>query len=83
MKGEKWGQFVNRYGDWGRDVALYVAQRRGGMKLRELGEKVGGLDYSAVSESIRTFERRKLKNAEVRAAYEQVIENLNLEMRPL
>ena len=68
VKGERWGQFVNRYGDWGRDLALWIARRRGGMTLRDLGEKAGGKDYSAVSEAIRQFDRKQRKNAPARDA---------------
>jgi len=79
IKRESWAAFVNRYGDWGRDLALWIARRRGGMSLRELGAQAGGLDYSAVSEAIRTFERKRLNRAEVRRAYKATCTILNLE----
>jgi len=70
-KGERWERFCNRHGDWGRDMALLLARRCSGMSLKELGAKVGGLDYGAVSEAIRRMERRintdhKLKEHYVR-----------------
>ena len=58
IKGEKWRDFRDRYGDWGRDLTLYLGQRRCGMRLKELGERVGGLDYGSVSVSIRRLEQR-------------------------
>lgn len=79
IKGESWGDFANRYGDWGRDLALWIARRRGGMTLKELGHCAGGMDYSAVSEAIRTFERVRLKTAEVRLAHQRACQYLNLE----
>jgi hypothetical protein len=79
IKGERWQDFVDRHGDWGRDLALWVARRRGGMMLKELGEEAGGMDYSAVSEAIRYFERHRMKRAEVRSALKQVVQFLNLE----
>ena len=79
IKGERWEQFADRYGDWGRDLALWIARRRGGLTLRELGMKAGGMDYSAVSEAIRQFDRKKHKNPEVRNALKRSREILNLE----
>ena len=62
-----------------RDLALWIARTRGGVTLRELGEKAGGLDYSAVSEAIRRFERKQLKTSPVRGALNRVLEMLNME----
>ena len=79
VKGGKWEAFFNQYGDWGRDLALWIARTRGGMSLRELGEKSGGLDYSAVSEAIRRFEHKQLKASHVRVALNRVLKMLNME----
>lgn len=80
VKGEKWEQFRNRHGDWGRDLAFWIARRRGGMTLKALAQKVGGMDYSAVSEAVRNFERRRLTTASARKVYKPVVELLNFEM---
>jgi len=69
VKRESWEEFRDRYGDRGRDLALWVGRRHGGLTLRELGEAVGGMDDSAVSEAIRHFQRRRLPRAEVRGRY--------------
>jgi hypothetical protein len=79
VKQEKWDAFSDRYGDWGRDMAFWVARRRAGMTLTQLGEKAGGLDYSAVSEAIRRFEHKKLNREEVKKALCRVLEILNME----
>jgi putative transposase len=79
VKGEEWSRFAERYGDWGRDLALWIGRRRGGMTLRELGAKAGGMDYSAVSEAIRAFERVYLQRAAVRRAQKSVCHYLSLE----
>ena len=79
VKGERWDQFVDRHGDWGRDLVLWIARRRGGMTLRELGEKAGGMDYSAVSEAIRQFDRKHRKSVSARDALKRSLEILNLE----
>jgi len=79
VKGEPWSSFVDRHADWGRDLALWIASRRCGMMLRELGERVGGMDYSAVSEAIRHFERVGTRIEAVRDARSRVLQILNLE----
>ena len=80
VKGETWEKFRDRHGDWGRDLALAVARRCTGMTLRELGERVGGLDYAAVSEAIGYFERQRMGRKDVREARKRVEQFLNLEM---
>ncbi len=77
VKGEPWEGFRDRYGDWGRDLALWVARRHCGLTLRALGEAAGGMDYSAVSEAVRHFQRRWLPRPEVRSALRDVIRILN------
>ncbi len=37
VKGEKWSGFVNRYGDWGRDMPLYLGRKRCQLKIRGVG----------------------------------------------
>ncbi|MBU1693509.1 MAG: hypothetical protein KKC51_06050 [Verrucomicrobia bacterium] len=77
-KGESWDAFADRHGDWGRDLALWVARRRAGMTLRNLGVVAGGMDYSAVSEAIRYFERKRWNSREVIRARTRVLQFLNL-----
>jgi hypothetical protein len=45
IKGERWEDFSNRYADWGRNLLLTLAFRYGGLKLKQLGDLAGGLDY--------------------------------------
>ncbi|MDZ4197922.1 MAG: hypothetical protein U1E27_01405 [Kiritimatiellia bacterium] len=52
VKGEKWADFVDRYGDWGRNMAFWMARRHGDLALKEIGHAVGEMDYSAVSEAL-------------------------------
>jgi putative transposase len=56
MKREKWVEFVNRHGDWGRDAVLWAARKWSGLTLREIGKKAGGMDYGAVSQAVRHIE---------------------------
>ncbi|MBZ5536045.1 MAG: transposase [Acidobacteriia bacterium] len=58
VKQESWSQFRDRHGDWGRDLALWLAWKQGRWSLRELGERVGGIDYTSVSTALKRFQDR-------------------------
>jgi hypothetical protein len=60
LKEESWQQFVDRQGDWGRDLALYLGRKQGGLKLKELGAEVG-IDYASVGMAIKRFEQRRVR----------------------
>src|SRR5437867_12217435 len=50
-------EFSGRHGDWGRDAALWLGRRQGRLKLAELGQSVGGMDYATVGKAIIRFAR--------------------------
>ena len=53
-----WDRFHSRYGDEGRPLALYLARKRSGLTLCEIGEKAGGVEYKAVSAAVQRFAKR-------------------------
>jgi REP-associated tyrosine transposase len=55
---EPWEEVSQRHGNPGRELAMLIARRYGGMSLREIGEAVGGLKYPAVSDAIRRTSSR-------------------------
>ncbi len=65
LKGEKWESFRDRYADPGRDVALWLAREHGGLRLRELGERAGGLTYHSVSRALRNLESLARQDASI------------------
>ncbi|HUJ11360.1 MAG TPA: transposase [Verrucomicrobiae bacterium] len=77
VKGERWEEFRDRYGDWGRDLALYLGRRHCGMKLRELAEKAGGIDYVSVAGAVRRFGGRVGREKKLAAAVECATKALN------
>jgi hypothetical protein len=76
VKGEKWEAFANRYKDWGRDLALYLGRKRCGLKLAELGQLAGGIDYATVSNRLRRFEAAQNQEAKLPAMVKQALQHL-------
>ena len=72
IKGEPWERFRDRYGDWGRDMVVYVARRHGGLRLRELAAATGGLDYGSVAMISKRFAKRLLADRLLRQQYERI-----------
>ena len=58
LKREAWEDFRDRYGDWGRDLALWLGRTHCDLRLRELGELAGGLDYATVSAATIRWRKR-------------------------
>jgi len=57
IKGEPWKDFADRRGDWGRDLALYVARTRSGRTLGELGA-LSGMHADGVSKAVQRMRSR-------------------------
>ena len=57
IRGERWAAFADRHGDWGRDLGLYLARRRSGLSLGELGRAFGIAEYKTVAAAINRFAR--------------------------
>ncbi|HZL43723.1 MAG TPA: transposase [Verrucomicrobiae bacterium] len=79
VRGETWPRFRDRYGDRGRDLALYFGRKAAGLGLRELGMVAGGLDYATVSVAIKRFERRMTQDKNLRKIATSVAQLLNVE----
>ena len=65
LKGCQWEDFSQRYGDWGRDAALWLGRQRGRYTLGELGQLAGGLDYAAVGQAVSRFGKRLQKGGDL------------------
>ncbi|MGD0649750.1 MAG: transposase [Verrucomicrobiia bacterium] len=76
LKSEKWETFRDRYGDWGRDLALYLGRKRCGMRLRDLAVAAGGLDYGSVSGAVRRFEQQLQRDKKLAALAQQATRKL-------
>jgi hypothetical protein len=58
--------------DWGRDLALHIGRRKGGMKLRELGEKAGAMDYGSVAIALHRFGKKLKEHPPLRTAHQKI-----------
>jgi len=80
-RGERWAEFSVRYGDWGRDAALWFGRRQGRLPLGRLGELAGGMDYAAVSVAVRRFGQRIASDGKLRHQLDEIERQLlNVEM---
>jgi putative transposase len=77
IKEERWEDFRDRHGDWGRDMALTVARLKCGMTLSSLGTVAGGMHYSAVSQAVRTFQHRLRHDKHLLAVWSRLIKEIN------
>jgi chromosomal replication initiation ATPase DnaA len=78
IKGEKWALFRDRHADWGRDMVLYLGRKECGLKLLELGDVAGGIDYVTVSAVVRRFGARLRKDRTLEQALSQARELLKM-----
>jgi hypothetical protein len=76
-KGEPWSEFRDRYGDWGRDGALWLARRRGGCRLKELAKLAGGIDYATAGQAVARFARRLQTERELKRIFSRLDEQLS------
>ena len=61
----------DRYGDNGRDLVLWLGRKHCGLKLKELAELAGGLDYTSVGLAVKRFEKRRVRVKRLRQLAEQ------------
>ena len=80
VKGGKHEEFVNRRGGWGMPLVMWLARRCCGMKLREIGDALGGKDDAAVSDRLRRFERESAANRKLEIVCKDAMLILNLEI---
>jgi len=58
VKGEKWEEFRDRHGDSGRNLALYLGRREGGLTLAELAKGAGLKGEASVAMCVMGFGAR-------------------------
>lgn len=78
VKGASWTDFAGRYGDWGRDLAIYVGRQRSGLTLKEIGE-YAGMKVKAVSQGASRVQTRMEEDKILKEQYLQILEILGEE----
>ena len=58
---------------------LWLAQRHCGLTQAELGEKMGGMDYAAVSAGVRRYEKGLTNVRKLKKKFERAQRLLNVE----
>ena len=76
-RGEAWADFSNRHGDWGRDLVLYLARKRSGLTLGEIGQAVGGVEYKTVGKALQRFEASLEKDPARKAVVVQCLKEMS------
>jgi putative transposase len=79
IKGEKWESFADRYGDWGRDLGIWLGRRHGAMRLKELAREAGLGNYRSIGTVVKHFERRLSEDQKMRKAADQAIRLMTYE----
>jgi len=68
VKGERWEAFADRYGDWGRDLGLWLGRTKCGLSLKELARHAGVSNHRSLATVIRNFEKRKQADRNIQKA---------------
>lgn len=74
--GGKWLDFRDVYGDWGRDVALYIGRLQGRLTLAELAELAGGLGIAATGQAVSRVGRAVKSGGEAARRVQAIIAGL-------
>ena len=77
VKGEDWNSFSNKHGDWGRSCVLYLARKRSGCTLREIGDWLGGIDYKTVSKAVERFSKKMDDDNELAKAVKRCMHEMS------
>jgi hypothetical protein len=80
VKGPKWADFRDQYGDTERDMALYLGRRLCWLKMTELTGVVGLRNYGVVATNAKRYERRLARGRTEQARMKQVLQLLNCDM---
>jgi putative transposase len=67
VKGARWPEFCMAYGDWGRELAMYLGRIESGLSLAQLAE-TGQVGRVAVSMAIKRFQERLVREKPLRNA---------------
>jgi REP element-mobilizing transposase RayT len=77
-RGEDRGEWLHRHGDRGKWMVLWLARRYCGLTHRELGARMGGMDYAAVCVGLGRFEKRMARDGALREERSRAVQMLDV-----
>ncbi len=80
VKGRKWAEFRDEYGDTGRDLALYLGRRLCGLKLTALAKEAEIRNYGVVATNVRRYQLRLERDRAERSRVAEILKLLNCEL---
>jgi putative transposase len=78
--GQDWDTLAAARGSGAVSAAFFLGQRYAGLRLREMGELAGGLEYPAVNAAIVRFEKRLRIDPELRKKLKKAAKTLRIEI---
>jgi putative transposase len=79
QRGQSWEELVKSRGNDAEAIAIWFARRRGGMRLEEIGERLGKKSYHAVAIKNSRFERRLIQEKTLRMEIDKIAQRLNVQ----
>ena len=73
---EPWEALKDRRGHPARALAIVLARRHTALKLKQIGEYCGGIDYAAVSQANRRMENTLRQNSDLEAVLKRITKQI-------
>lgn len=77
-RGLAWDTLRDIHGDWARDLVLYLARKRSGLTLSQIGAELGMPEYKAVGKAVQRFEKSLANDASRRRLVTECMNDLSL-----
>jgi hypothetical protein len=78
--GQQWDALANSRGNGALPTAFFLGQRYAGLRLKEMGELAGRVEYPAVNAAIARFERRLKSDRDLQKKFKKVAKRLKIEI---
>ena len=79
VRGEKWEDFVDRHGDPGRDLVMYILRERSGQSMDAVAESCGVGRRGTATLAIGRFEQRLRRDKTLRKLTDSVAKLINVD----
>jgi putative transposase len=78
--GQRWDALATSRGNGALPAAFFLGQRYAGLRLKEMGELAGGVEYPAVNAAIARFEGRLKSDRDLQKKFKKLARKLKLEV---